>query len=207
MRRVRVAQRVEARALRQLHSAKQQRHGRRNRVRLQWRAVGIREYQIQVDAIVRSELVPELILALAVCIQRRDRRHRQAHRARLLGLGAPEFEHASCLRERPRDHGATVLDVRPTERKYLAAASTRGRHHLQVHPQTPRLRSRFNDHSLPDSVQCRGASLPWAARCSCTKTSWNQITAADPNREAEIAADMATNGSARAVVVSEYRML
>jgi len=42
------------------------------RIRLQWRAVGIREDQIQVDAIVRSELAPELILALAVRIQRRD---------------------------------------------------------------------------------------------------------------------------------------
>src|SRR5580704_5299597 len=159
MRRMRVAQRVEARALWQMQSAKQQRNGRRNRVRLQWCAIRIPEDQIQVDPIVRSELVPELLLALAVRIQRRDRRRRQAHRARLLGLGALEFEHVSRLRERPRDHGTAVLDVGPTERKYLAAAATRGRHHLQVRPQTPRLRSGLNDHSLLGRSQCNAAVL------------------------------------------------
>ena len=63
--------------------------------------VGISEDQTQVDPIVRSELATELSLALALRIQRVDRRRRRAHRARLLRLGALELEHVSRPRERP----------------------------------------------------------------------------------------------------------
>jgi hypothetical protein len=73
-----------------------------------------REYQVQVGAIVGSELESELLLALPMGAQGRNGRHRQAHRTRLVGLGALELESISRLRERPGDHGTTVLDIAPT---------------------------------------------------------------------------------------------
>ena len=75
VRRMCVAQRVEARTLRKLQPTEQQRYRRGNRVRFQRGAVGIREYQIEVGAIVGSELAAKLVLDIAMCVQRRDRRH------------------------------------------------------------------------------------------------------------------------------------
>jgi hypothetical protein len=88
MRAVGVPQRVQARALRQLRPAEQERYGRGEGVGLEGVPVRVSEYQIQVSSILWPVLAPELVLDLAVVAQRRDGRHWQADGARLLGFGA-----------------------------------------------------------------------------------------------------------------------
>jgi hypothetical protein len=61
-----VAQRMQARALRQPQSPAQQRYRRRHRIGLQWCAIWIREYQIQVGAVIGTEMLTEPSLLLAV---------------------------------------------------------------------------------------------------------------------------------------------
>jgi len=64
-----VAQRVQAGALGQLQPAGEQRDRRGNRIGLQWRAIRVREDQVEVGSVIRTELLAEPVLALAVRLE------------------------------------------------------------------------------------------------------------------------------------------
>ena len=55
-----------------LQSLKQSRYRSGNRIWLQWRAVWIRENQIEFAAIIRAELSPEFILLLPMRLEHGD---------------------------------------------------------------------------------------------------------------------------------------
>jgi hypothetical protein len=57
-------------ALGQNQTAAKQGYRSGNRIRLQWRTIGIREEQIQVGAVIQAELLAELLLLPAVSFER-----------------------------------------------------------------------------------------------------------------------------------------
>jgi hypothetical protein len=78
-----VAQRMQAGALGQAEPPAEQRYRGRNRIGLQRRAVGIRKDQIQIPSVVGAKLLAELLLLLAVGLERRQHRRRQLDSSRL----------------------------------------------------------------------------------------------------------------------------
>jgi len=64
-----VSQRMETDALRQTETSALQGHRGGDRIRLERRAIGIREYQVEISAIAGTELSAEFILSLAVAIE------------------------------------------------------------------------------------------------------------------------------------------
>jgi hypothetical protein len=84
-------------------------HRRANRVGFERRPIRVGEYQVQVGVILQPVLAPKLILALPVFVQRRDRRRRQADRARHFGLVHLNSTNCLvCVSDRA-NHGPAIL--------------------------------------------------------------------------------------------------
>ena len=86
---MRVPQRMKACVLRELQSAEQERDGRGDRIRLQWRSIRVRENQVSL--IIRPELISEYILLFAVALEGGDSRLRQRNVSFPTCLRALEF--------------------------------------------------------------------------------------------------------------------
>src|ERR1017187_2985824 len=119
--RVAVADRVEACTLGQTQVPAHPRHRARDRIRLQRRPVSVAEDQVQIGAVVRAVLAPELVLADAVRLQACQHRWRQFDHAGLLCLGVLELQALPGLRQRPRQMKRRSFDVGPSCGQHLAA--------------------------------------------------------------------------------------
>jgi hypothetical protein len=133
-----MTQSVQAGPLGQTETPAKQRYCRGNRIGLQRRAIGIREDQIQVRAVIRAVLRAELILLPAVRLQGCQNRCGQLYSSRFLCLRALKQQDLPGLRKRSRNHYLpALLDIGPSQRQNLTTARSSGGRHLQEHRQAP----------------------------------------------------------------------
>ena len=118
------------------------------------------EYQIQIGAIVRSELLPELVLAPSMRFQSGKCGVRDFHISRFLRFRAFKCQQLLCLGQRPSDDGAATLDIRPTQCQDLPAACTGGGAKLKKRRHAPRARCRREDQRLLRRSQRHASMFP-----------------------------------------------
>ncbi len=104
--------------------------------------------QVKVGPVIRTELLAELALALAVRLECNQRSCRYTDRPWPLRFCSFELHDVLGLCERPCDYGATILDIRPTERQHLATARAGRGRYLQEHRQAPRVGRRLDQEIL-----------------------------------------------------------